>query len=134
MHSEDLEQNLVAKQECYICLELCTTPSPCLCTSFVHKHCLKTYIDTQQKQQCAVCLAKFPPIQSRWPLWKVGCLWAIVNIIAFVLQWMGTYSWIQSPIVIVTAVVSTLIFAGGQLLKHQDINQCLVYKELFRHK
>lgn len=125
MTDKDLEKNLVAKQECYICLDRCTTPSPCLCQTFVHKHCLKKYIDTQEKTQCGVCLTALPNIQDRYNLKTQVTLYITSNVLAILLQL--NYSWIDVPIFMVTAAVSTIILMLVKILKHN--NQCLVYKE-----
>jgi len=134
MSYEDLEKNLFVQQECYICFDMCATQSPCRCTSFVHKQCLKKYIDTRKKHQCTVCLAEFPTVQYRFGKWRPSALYCVVNIIAFAIQWGWTYDWIRSPIVLVTFVSTTLALTGGRLLQHYFINHCLVYKEQNVHK
>jgi len=125
MTDQELEKNLVAKHECYICLDICTTPSPCLCQTFVHKQCLKKYMDTQGKKQCAVCLTELPNIQDRYSLKTQVTLYITINVLASLLQL--NYSWIDVPIFIVTATVTTLTLIVVKLLTHK--NQCLVYKE-----
>ena len=128
MIEEELEKSLVAKQECYICLDICTTPSPCRCQTVVHKQCLKKYVDTQGKKQCSVCLTELPNIQLRYSLKKQVALYLTINILAILLQLH--YAWIDVPIVIGTVAGLTIIFAC--LLKVN--NQCLVYKEHIVHK
>lgn len=132
MSDTDLEKNLVHKQECYICLDICTTPSPCLCQTFVHKQCLQQYLDMQEKTQCNVCLSPLPTIQHRFSFRKQLAPYITVNVIAMCLQ--INYPWIDVPIVIVTISVSTVICVCIELLKYRYINQCLVYKGQIVHK
>jgi len=57
MSKEDPFEELV--DECYICMEVCSTPSPCLCENFVHKKCLHTFREMSGNEHCTVCLAKY---------------------------------------------------------------------------
>lgn len=132
MSVKDLEKNLVFQQECYICLDICTTPSPCLCQTFVHKQCLKKYIETQGKQKCNVCLTELPAIQHRFSFRKQLALYITANIFAICIQL--NYSWIGVPIVIAIFSVSTVIWVCVQLLKYRYVNQCLLYKGRTVHK
>lgn len=50
----------VWSEECYICFEPCQTPSPCNCTTFVHKKCLRKFITHSGKTQCQICLQIYP--------------------------------------------------------------------------
>lgn len=134
MKNADLEENLVLKHECYICFEICTEASPCMCNTFVHKECLRNYIDSQEKRQCAVCLSDFPTIDSRFPKHLEAIILAVVNIIALLLQWVGSYSVWNTPILISTMIVSILIYGSVKILKYYYNNQCLVYKERIVHK
>ena len=59
MSKEDPFEELV--DECYICMEVCSTPSPCLCENFVHKKCLHTFREMSGNEHCTVCLAKYTP-------------------------------------------------------------------------
>jgi len=48
------------KTECYICMELCVTRSPCECKSYVHTHCLIKFIETSGKTHCTICTGQYP--------------------------------------------------------------------------
>jgi len=82
-------------------------------------------MDTQGKKQCAVCLTELPNIQDRYSLKTQVTLYITINVLASLLQL--NYSWIDVPIFIVTATVTTLTLIVVKLLTHN--NQCLVYKE-----
>jgi len=55
------------KSECYICMELCSTNSPCECKSHVHPKCLVKFIETSGNTHCTICNGQYPvapPVES----------------------------------------------------------------------
>lgn len=44
---------------CYVCLEPCTTPSPCDCATPLHPHCFVNILTTQQTPKCSICKSTF---------------------------------------------------------------------------
>lgn len=60
----DIENNGAAgallKSECYICMELCITQSPCECKSHVHPPCLIKFIETSGNTHCTICNGQYP--------------------------------------------------------------------------
>lgn len=56
----ELGKELVPEHECYICLEQCTTKSPCNCNVYVHKKCLDMWLQVMPNgphNHCTQCLA-----------------------------------------------------------------------------
>ena len=44
---------------CYICMEECSTTSPCECRAVVHQSCLHEFNRMGQKSRCTICQTKF---------------------------------------------------------------------------
>ncbi|MDA7838811.1 hypothetical protein N9A45_00590 [bacterium] len=55
----ELENHLIAQNECYICFEPARRRSPCHCTTYVHRECLSKYMEASDATACKVCLAPF---------------------------------------------------------------------------
>jgi len=59
-----MEENLV-KTECYICMEMCSDKSPCVCATHVHPTCLNKYLSISGHTHCTICVSRFELDHSR---------------------------------------------------------------------
>jgi len=78
MISEDPYKEI--DNECYICLESCTTKSTCHCNTHVHPHCLSTFQQLSGKDtHCDICLEPYTHPKS----WKKAWLFTLLIVYCF---------------------------------------------------
>ena len=103
----DLENNLVSKPECFICLETCKTHSPCKCNMFVHKECLREYIFASQLTHCKICLA--PYTVSRTKVHTYRCIVICIVLVAALWIFESTTPIFPQNVVIACTVVLAMV-------------------------
>ena len=82
----DVLDDALLKTECYICMEVCSTKSPCECASYVHQDCLIQFLKTSGNMNCTICKGQYPIPQQK-KLWG----WAIFWIgLFFPSGWLGS--------------------------------------------
>jgi hypothetical protein len=54
-----MNNELLLRKSCYICMENCNTTSPCECNAPVHRTCLYEFNIKRNKTHCTICQQKF---------------------------------------------------------------------------
>ena len=104
---KDLENNLVSGPECFICLETCSSLSPCKCNMFVHKECLSEYVFASQLTHCKICLAPYTVPRSKVRTYRCIVICIVLNAALWIFQ--STTPIFPQTVVIACTVVSAMI-------------------------